>query len=209
MKKTAFVYDPFNLRHTLEGHPENYRRLERTWTLLQGDGILDTLIRVESKPVTQDAILRVHTPRYLRRLQGAASLGRLDADTYVNDDSYQASLLSAGGLLSVLGAVMWQQADSGSVYLSMGGPAASTASMRAPRIASSRESGRSSRMSLITSAFVPLAVYGVLMVVLPLTETSGSLLSASTSPARCSRWPTAAPCPPRRTAWRTSAGSLQ
>ncbi|MEZ4581692.1 MAG: hypothetical protein R2851_05345 [Caldilineaceae bacterium] len=30
----AFVYDPFNLRHTLDGHPENFRRLETTWTLL-------------------------------------------------------------------------------------------------------------------------------------------------------------------------------
>lgn len=23
MRKSAIVYDPFNLRHTLEGHPEN------------------------------------------------------------------------------------------------------------------------------------------------------------------------------------------
>ncbi len=113
MRKTAFVYDPFNLRHTLDGHPENYRRLQQTWTLLQEDGILDGMLRVESRPVSMDAILRVHTPRYVRRLQSAASLGRLDADTYVNDDSYQAALLAAGGLLSVVDAVLWGQADNG------------------------------------------------------------------------------------------------
>ena len=77
MRKTAFVYDPFNLRHTLDGHPENYRRLQQTWALLQEDGILDSMVRVDSRPLSMDAILRVHTPRYVRRLQSAASLGRL------------------------------------------------------------------------------------------------------------------------------------
>jgi len=113
MRKTAFVYDPFNLLHTLDGHPENYRRLQQTWSLLEEDGILDGMLRVESKPVSMDAILRVHTPRYVRRLQSAASLGRLDADTYVNENSYKAALLAAGGLLSVVDAVLWGQADNG------------------------------------------------------------------------------------------------
>ena len=49
MNRTAFVYDPFNLRHTLDGHPENFRRLETTWTLLQQDGILKQLIRLPSR----------------------------------------------------------------------------------------------------------------------------------------------------------------
>lgn len=113
--KTAFVYDPFNLRHTLEGHPENYRRLESTWALLEEDGILDELIRVESTPAPYEALLTSHTPEHIRRVEGIAIKGggRIDADTYVNEDSYQAALLSTGGLLNVLDAVMTGQADNG------------------------------------------------------------------------------------------------
>jgi acetoin utilization deacetylase AcuC-like enzyme len=113
--RTAFVYDPFNLRHTQEGHPENFRRLERTWSLLERDGILNYLVRVPSSPAPLDALLRVHTPQYIERLQKAAlqGEGRLDPDTYVNADSYHAALLSAGGLLNVVDAVLRGQADNG------------------------------------------------------------------------------------------------
>jgi acetoin utilization deacetylase AcuC-like enzyme len=115
MNKTAYVYDPFNLKHTLEGHPENYRRLQSTWNLLQADGILEQMVAVPSTPAPLDAIYRVHTPQYVERLQSAAMFGggRIDPDTYVNADSYHAALLAAGGLLNVVDAVLWRQADNG------------------------------------------------------------------------------------------------
>ncbi|RIK44685.1 MAG: histone deacetylase [Chloroflexi bacterium] len=115
MRKTAFVYDPFNLRHTLEGHPENYRRLEKTWTLLQKEGILDRLIEVPSGPAPLNAVLRVHTPRYIEALQQIATRGggHIDGDTYVNPDSYQAALLAAGGLLNLTDMVLRGYADNG------------------------------------------------------------------------------------------------
>lgn len=115
MRKTAFVYDPFNLRHTLEGHPENYRRLEKTWALLQADGILDNLIRVPSSPAPLDAILRVHTLRYVQVLQQISQRGggHIDGDTYVNPDSYQAALLAAGGVLNLTDSVVTGAVDNG------------------------------------------------------------------------------------------------
>ena len=115
MNRTAFVYDPFNLRHTLDGHPENFRRLETTWTLLQQDGILKQLIRLPSGEAPFEIITRVHSPYYVERLESAAMFGRgrLDPDTYVNADSFQAALLAAGGLLNVVDAVMTGQADNG------------------------------------------------------------------------------------------------
>ncbi|MEZ4706651.1 MAG: histone deacetylase [Caldilineaceae bacterium] len=115
MTKTAFVYDEFNLRHTLAGHPENYRRLETTWALLQQDGILERLYAVPSSPAPLDAILRVHTPQHLERVRKLSEQGggRIDADTYANRDTYQAALLSAGGLLNVVDAVLRGQADNG------------------------------------------------------------------------------------------------
>jgi len=115
MRKTAIVYDPFNLRHTLEGHPENFRRLEGTWQLLQQDGILQNLICVPSSPAPLDAILRVHTAQYVERLQAISARGggRIDSDTYVNADSYQAALLAAGGLLNLTDMVLQGQVDNG------------------------------------------------------------------------------------------------
>ncbi len=115
MRKTAIVYDPFNLRHTLEGHPENFRRLEGTWELLQADGILQQLLRLPSRPAPLDAVLRVHTAQYVERLQAISERGggRIDSDTYVNADSYQAALLGAGGLLAVTDSVLQGQADNG------------------------------------------------------------------------------------------------
>ncbi len=114
-RKTAYVYDPFNLKHTLEGHPENYRRLQDTWRLLREDGILDLLLRVPSSAVSLDTVQRVHTPQYVERLQSISMYGggRIDSDTYVNANSYTAALLAAGGLLNVVDAVMWGQADNG------------------------------------------------------------------------------------------------
>lgn len=115
MRKTAYVYDPYNLRHSLEGHPENYRRLEQTWALLQQDGILNQMTRIPSSPAPLDAVLRVHTPRYIEALQQIADGGggRIDGDTYVNPDSYHAALLAAGGLLNLTDAVLFGQADNG------------------------------------------------------------------------------------------------
>jgi len=115
MSKTAIVYDPFNLRHTLEGHPENYHRLEGTWQLLQKDGILEELIRVPSSPAPVNALLRVHTAHYVERLQQISERGggRIDSDTYVNADSYQAALLAAGGLLNMTDMVIEGQVDNG------------------------------------------------------------------------------------------------
>ncbi|MBV7337091.1 histone deacetylase [Chloroflexi bacterium TSY] len=115
MTTTAFVYDSFNLRHTFEGHPENYRRLESTWALLQKDGILEHLVQVESQPASVDALLRVHTKTHIDRVRQVSDRGggRLDHDTYVNADSYQAARLSAGGVLQIVDAVMTGIADNG------------------------------------------------------------------------------------------------
>ncbi len=115
MRRTAIVYDPFNLRHTLEGHPENHRRLKSTMDLLQEENILDRLIQVPSTPAPLDAILQVHTPRYLKRLEQITARGgsHLDADTYVNGSSYQAALRSAGGVLNLVDAVAGRQVENG------------------------------------------------------------------------------------------------
>ena len=115
MRRTAIAYDPFTALHTLEGHPENYRRLEAIWSLLEQDGILQDLLLVPSRPVPMDAILKVHTAEYVERLQSMSALGggRLDTDTYITADSYRAAELAAGGLIEVVNAVLRGDADNG------------------------------------------------------------------------------------------------
>jgi acetoin utilization deacetylase AcuC-like enzyme len=114
-KRTAIVYDPYNRRHTREGHVENYRRLEETWKLLQIDGILPSLVHAPSTVAPLDAVLRVHTRAYLDRLESASLSGggHLDADTYVTSDSYQVALLGAGGLLNLVDLVLRGEVGNG------------------------------------------------------------------------------------------------
>ena len=115
MTRTAFTYDPFSRRHTQKGHPENYLRLESTWALLQSDGIVQRLQRIEPCPASHERLLAVHTPQHVERLRTMAEQGggRFDSDTYVGPDSYEAALRAAGGLLQVTDAVLTGAADNG------------------------------------------------------------------------------------------------
>jgi acetoin utilization deacetylase AcuC-like enzyme len=112
---TVIAHDPIHKRHTREGHPENYRRVEESWSLLQVDGILPKLRHLPSTPAPVDAILRVHNRAYLERLEASThqEKSNLDADTYLTESSYQAALLGAGGLLNIVDAVMQGQAKNG------------------------------------------------------------------------------------------------
>ena len=115
MLTTALAYDPFNLQHTFPRHPEHSGRLAGTWTLLEADGILERLLRVESRPAPIDAITAVHSAQYVEQLKAMAARGggKVDPDTYVVGASWQASLLAVGGLLSVTDAVLSGQASNG------------------------------------------------------------------------------------------------
>jgi acetoin utilization deacetylase AcuC-like enzyme len=120
-QRTAIAYDSFHKKHTREGHPENQKRVEECWNLLKVDGILANLLHVTTTPAPQDAVLRVHSRTYLDRLEKTSIQGggNLDADTYVTDESYMAALMSAGGLLNVVDAVMQGKVQNG---ISLGRP---------------------------------------------------------------------------------------
>lgn len=111
---TTYCYDPFNLRHTLPGHPENRERLRGTWDLLQADGILAGLRETPCTPASDQQLLRVHSRRHLSTVALAAQRSaHLDADTYVGSDSEQAARLAAGGLCNVVDAVLGGQVSNG------------------------------------------------------------------------------------------------
>ena len=111
---TAYCYDPFNLRHHLDGHPENRERLRSTWDLLQAEGALDGMLAVPSTAASEEQLLRVHRRRHLQRVaQAARANAHLDPDTYVGTDSELAARLAAGGLCGVVEAVLTGQARNG------------------------------------------------------------------------------------------------
>lgn len=116
---TAYVYLPTHIGHTFPGHPENHKRLTHTWDLLEKDGILDRLLRVDCTPADADALTAVHDARYVDLLAqiSASGGGMLDADTYVTEESYEVALLSAGGLNNLVDTVCTGRAENGFALL--------------------------------------------------------------------------------------------
>ena len=128
---TAYVYDSFEHKHTFEGHPENHRRMEHVWALLEQDGILDRLTRLPDNVAALGPVLAVHGANYVEQLEGICrnlaansrsgklspgnlgATGWLDQDTYVLGASYEAALRGIGGLLSITDAVMTGAAANG------------------------------------------------------------------------------------------------
>ncbi|MEM7535323.1 MAG: histone deacetylase [Chloroflexota bacterium] len=113
MNKTAIVYDPIHIDHTLNGHPEYHQRVETAWALLEADGILDQLHRLPSRTVAVEDVERVHRPGYLQQFESISVRGggRMDADTYVTAASYDAATTAAGSLLNTVDAVLTGEVD--------------------------------------------------------------------------------------------------
>jgi acetoin utilization deacetylase AcuC-like enzyme len=105
---TAYCYHPLEQEHTQVGHPENRERLRGTMALLEEQGLLARMERVEATAVSLERLLRVHDQGYVEAVQHLAEKGGgdLDPDTYVARHSYEAALLAAGGLVNLVAAVL-------------------------------------------------------------------------------------------------------
>ena len=112
---TGFIYHPVYLEHNQAGHPENAGRLERTLEVLGQAGILEKLIRVDPRPATVVELERVHSPAHIELVRRVAEsgVGMLDPDTYANSSSYDAALMAAGGLLTLVEAVFAGDIENG------------------------------------------------------------------------------------------------
>lgn len=110
---TAYVYHPLYLAHQQRGHPESPERLKRVMETLEHEGMLERLIALEPAPATEAEIELVHSSSYRLRVQRVAAQGggHLDPDTYVNEHSYQAALMAAGGVNTAVRAVVRGDVD--------------------------------------------------------------------------------------------------
>ncbi len=102
------------LHDTGWGHPEHQGRLRALASAVGRDllALHEAVVQVEPGPVTDEDLLRVHTPEHLAMLRAAvakadqeASTVQLDADTIVSAASWGAATGSTGALLTATGRV--------------------------------------------------------------------------------------------------------
>jgi acetoin utilization deacetylase AcuC-like enzyme len=113
--KTGIVTDDSYLEHDVgAGHPERPERLRAIGRLLQSEPSPDW-IRVPARDATDEELARIHAPDHVERVAATAHLARFafDADTPACARTYAAARRAAGGVLSVVDAVMARRVSNG------------------------------------------------------------------------------------------------
>ncbi|MEP7212882.1 MAG: histone deacetylase [Acidobacteriota bacterium] len=113
--KTAIVHHPIYAKHdTGPGHPETPRRYQTVINALRSDDELwASLTEIIPDRAQQGLIQAVHTKEHFRRVENAFAdgLDRLDADTVISMQSFDAAMFGAGGACRAVDAVMSGQAE--------------------------------------------------------------------------------------------------
>ncbi|MDM8525150.1 histone deacetylase [Desulfococcaceae bacterium HSG8] len=109
MDKTGIVRDIRYLDHvTGDGHPENHRRLEAVYAMLDGPDMMGRFTEIVPRAASEEEILLVHSPDYLKKI--AATAGQehraLTPDTHISPDSYETARLAVGGLSQAISEVV-------------------------------------------------------------------------------------------------------
>ncbi len=108
--KTAIIHHPVYQKHnTGPGHPETPLRYEAVMDALKGDTSLwDSLEEITPEKASKGLVLAAHAAQHFKRVEGAVEHGldRLDADTTISIQSFDASLFAAGGACAGVDAVM-------------------------------------------------------------------------------------------------------
>ena len=107
---TAIVHHPIYRKHdTGPGHPETPLRYDAVMDALRDDDAFWASHR-EMKPeqASKGLMLAAHTAQHFKRVEGAVEHGvdRLDADTIISMQSFDAALFAAGGAVAGVDAVM-------------------------------------------------------------------------------------------------------
>ena len=108
--RTGLVYSDIYLRHdTGATHPEKSKRLTAILARLKESGFLAELVTIEPRAADEKWLTAVHSSEHvaeIRRLcqQGSGYAG--SRDTPVSEQSYEAAVYAAGGVLAAVDAVM-------------------------------------------------------------------------------------------------------
>jgi acetoin utilization deacetylase AcuC-like enzyme len=115
---TIYVTHNRYQEHDMPGyqHPEHSGRINSVWRTLQESHLTERMMLVHPTAVSDEAILRVHTPKHLETLNWIAAQEKLvmfDSDTYALPKSIDIARLSAGGVTAAIDAVCKGEADNG------------------------------------------------------------------------------------------------
>ena len=117
MNRTGIVKDRRYLEHVMDpGHPESPERLKVIYEMLEEEKLKGQwLEEVIPRPATRKELETIHSPAYIDLVASTAGKPyfRLDMDTSTCAKSYEAALLSAGGLLELIKTVMEGKLDNG------------------------------------------------------------------------------------------------
>lgn len=107
---TALVHHPIFERHdTGPGHPETADRYRVVINALRRDATLwPALNEITPEKASQGFVQAVHTKEHFQRVERAfaSGLDRLDADTVISMQSFDASLFAVGGAIAAVDAIM-------------------------------------------------------------------------------------------------------
>ena len=113
--RTGFLYDERYQEHlTGNYHPEMPDRLPAVYKGIEDAGLLDRLKLIKATTADLKWVETVHDPDYIRRFQGACSIGDNIFDSPDNQmctASYEVALLAVGGVLEAVRLVMEGELD--------------------------------------------------------------------------------------------------
>jgi len=111
---TALVHHPIYEKHdTGYGHPETPERYRVVIDAIKSDGELGKkLVEIMPQKAPQGIVQAAHTKTHFKRVENAFAdgLDRLDADTVISMQSFDAALFAAGGAITAVDAVMQGEA---------------------------------------------------------------------------------------------------
>jgi acetoin utilization deacetylase AcuC-like enzyme len=105
---TLLYTDPIFLKHETGQHPERPDRLRSVTARLDKAGLTKMCTAGEYKPLTEEAVAKVHSPKQIQQVKQIAEHGggRVDPDTVVSADSFKVALAAAGACVAAVDAVM-------------------------------------------------------------------------------------------------------
>jgi len=106
MVRTGLVYHPIYLEHDTDGHPERKERLTTTLKKIEASGL--DLEFITPRPATLEEVRAIHSSGYIDQVRAISERGGgyLDLDTVVSRGSYEAALMSSGGVITGIDCVI-------------------------------------------------------------------------------------------------------
>jgi acetoin utilization deacetylase AcuC-like enzyme len=105
---TLLYQDPLFLKHDTGRHPETADRLRSITRRLERSGLIQKCQTGEYKPLTEEAVGKIHAAKQIQAAKQVAEHGggMLDADTILSPDSFKVALAAAGACVAAVDAVV-------------------------------------------------------------------------------------------------------